>query len=114
MTNKKINIVYKLEIYLARELIPMMIDEVTKLGAGKINNYDHIGSYYEIVGCWRAIDDSISVIGANDVINYGKEYKLEIRCEEQFVREVLRKIREVHPYNEALINVTKLENHNFE
>lgn len=97
-----------------KELINQMLEEVTKLGACKVGNYDHVASYYEIKGCWRPLDGSTPVTGDQNIVNYGKEYKLEIRCEEQYVREVLKRIREIHPYDEALINVLKLENHNFE
>ena len=108
------NDVYKLEVYLSKELIPMMLEDVTKLGACKVNNYDHVASYYEIEGCWRPLDDSSPETGEKNIVNYGKEYKLEFRCEEPYVRGVLSKIREIHPYDEALINVIKLENHIFE
>lgn len=112
--NIKSKVIYKLEIYLSKELIPMMLDEISKLGAGRVGNYDHVASYFEIEGFWKPLEDSLPVTGEKNVINYGKEYKLEIRCEEEFVRDVLHKIREVHPYDEALVNVIKLENHHFE
>jgi len=111
---KETIVVYKIEIYLSKDLIGQMLEEVTKLGACRVGNYDHVASYYEIEGCWRPLDDSIPVTGDKNVVNYGKEYKLEIRCEELYIRDVLKKIREVHPYDEALINVIRLENHNFE
>lgn len=107
-------IIYKLEIYSPKNLIPKMIEEITKLGACRVGNYDNVASYYEIEGCWRPLGESTPFTGEKNKINYGKEYKLEIRCEEQYVKTVLKKIREIHPYEEALINVIKLYNRLFE
>jgi len=105
---------YKIEINLPIEFIGEIIRETTKLGACKIGQYDHVATYYEVEGCWRPLDKSNPVTGDKGEVNYGKEYKLEIRCEEDYIRNVLRKIREIHPYEEVLINVVKLYNNEFE
>ncbi len=97
-----------------KDLIGRMLEEVTKLGACRVGNYDHVASYYEVEGSWRPLNDADPVTGDKNVINYGKEYKLEIRCEEQYVGGVVKKIREVHPYEEVLINTIRLDNHIFE
>lgn len=106
--------VYKIEVYLSKDLIPKIIEETTRLGAGKVGGYDHVASYYEIEGCWRPLGESPPFTGEKNQVNYGKEYKLELRCEEIYVRNVLKRIREIHPYEEALINVIRLENYKFE
>lgn len=108
------NFVYKIEVYLSKELIPKVIEGATELGACKIGNYDHVASYYEIEGCWRPLGDSTPFSGEKNRVNYGREYKLELRCEGDYVSSVLRRVRELHPYEEALINVIRLENHLFE
>ncbi len=105
---------YKIEVYLSEDLIDDMITEATKLGACKIGDYDHIASYYEIKGCWRPLENSQPFTGEKNIVNYGSEYKLELRCEEKNVKSVLKRIREIHPYEEALVNVIRLENHLFE
>lgn len=75
---------YKLEIYLPKNIIPTILES------------------------------SEPLTGEKNTVNYGKEYKLEIRCEETYVKSVLQKIRELHPYEEALINVIRLDNGRFE
>jgi len=104
---------YKLEIYLPKDIIPTILEAVTKLGACRVGDYDHVASYYEIEGCWRPLEASEPLTGEKNTVNYGKEYKLEIRCEETYVKSVLQKIRELHPYEEALINVIRLDNDRF-
>ena len=48
------------------------------------------------------------------MINYGEEYKLEIRAPEHLVKEVVKVIKEVHPYEEVLFNIIQLQNHLFD
>lgn len=110
----KISNQYKLEIYLPKDLIKTVIEEATKLGACKVGNYDYVVSYYEVEGCWKPLGEATPFSGKKNALNHGKEYKLEIRCEEPYVKNVLKRIREMHPYEEALINVIKLENTFFE
>ncbi len=111
---KFITPVYKLEIYMPKDVIPAVLEEVSKLGACHVGKYDYVASYYEIEGCWRPLEESTPFTGDRGKINYGKEYKLEIRCEEKYIGSILKKIRKIHPYEEALINVIRLENHIFE
>ncbi|WDV44066.1 divalent cation tolerance protein CutA [Clostridiaceae bacterium M8S5] len=104
-------VVYKIEVYLSKDIINNVVDQVTKLGACSVGAYDHIASYYEIEGCWRPLDNSSPFSGKKNQINYGKEYKLELRCNEKCIDKVLKKIVEIHPYEQPLINVIRLENH---
>jgi len=104
---------YKIEVYLPKEEIENIISAASKLGACKIGNYDHVASYYQIEGCWRPLEESSPVTGEKNEVNFGSEYKLELRCEETHIRKVINKIREIHPYEEALINIIRLENHLF-
>lgn len=105
---------YKIEVYLAEELISSIVEEVTKLGACNVGAYDHIASYYQIEGCWRPLEHSTPVTGRKNCVNYGKEYKLELRCDEMNIDTVLKKIIEIHPYEQPLINVIRLDNHRFD
>ncbi len=71
-------------------------------------------TYFEVEGCFKPNNDANPYCGEKNTINCGREYKLEFRCEEKIVSEVLRKIREVHPYEKLLINVIRIYNHLFE
>ncbi|MBI9011023.1 MAG: cytochrome C biogenesis protein [Clostridiales bacterium] len=112
--NPEQTIYYKLELYLSKDLIPEMIELATSLGACEYDRYDHVASYYEIEGCWRPSERSNPVTGEKNTVNYGKEYKLELRCKEQYVKAVLGALRKKHPYEEAVIHVIRLDNHLFE
>ncbi len=65
-----------------KELSKTLYKEVSRLCAFKIGDYENVATYYEIEGCWKPSGNSNPVTGAKNIINYGKEYKLEFRCEE--------------------------------
>lgn len=106
--------VYKFEVFLPEEYIEAVLDKAAQLGACRVGDYEHVASYYEVKGSWKPNENSKPVNGVKNEINYGSEYKLEFRCPEDKVREVLQSIRKVHPYEEALINVIRLDNDLFE
>ncbi len=105
---------YKIEVYLPKEILAEMIDELSIIGACRVGGYDNVASYFEVEGCWKPTNCSNPYSGRKNVLNYGNEYKLEFRCEEHLVSDVLRKIKEIHPYEEAVINVIKIYNYLFE
>lgn len=107
-------IFYKLEIYLDKTLIADMIKGLNDLGACSYDAYDHVATYYQVAGCFRPSKDANPYSGSLHMINYGKEYKLEVRCEEKYVKDALKYIRQVHPYEEAVVHVIRLDNHLFE
>jgi hypothetical protein len=42
------------------------------------------------------------------------EYKVEVSCKRELVKDALKVIRKTHPYEEALINIIPLANHLFD
>ncbi len=105
---------YKIEVYLPKKNLEEMIGSVSVMGACKVGDYENVASYFEIEGCFKPTDKANPHTGIKNTLNYGNEYKLEFRCEESLVFDVLKKVKEVHPYEEPLINVIKLYNHIFE
>jgi len=105
---------YKIEVLLPKEFIEPILSAASDLGACKVGDYDHVATFYEIEGCWKPGTESNPVTGVKNEINYGKEYKLEFRCEDSMVKEVLSEIKRIHPYEEVLINVIELVNYKFD
>jgi len=47
-------------------------------------------------------------------INFGEEVRIEVCCTKEKVPAALREIRNIHPYEEPVINIIALANHEFE
>ena len=73
-------------------------------GAGVIGNYSHCSVSTKCIGTFKPNNDANPYIGENN--------KLEINCEVDKVKGVVSKIREVHPYEEPLINIIPLLDEN--
>jgi hypothetical protein len=104
---------YKLEIFIPGEFLGKLQEAITRAGAGRVGSYDHCMSFYPVKGCWRPLEGSNPYLGKVGEVETGEEVKVEINCRHAYVAEVLRAIREVHPYETPLVNIIPLANHLF-
>lgn len=104
----------KIEVYIPESYIERLRDALHQAHAGKVGNYDHCLSITNVRGYWRPLEGSSPFEGRIGEIAEGAECKVEVRCERRYVSDALQAIRQVHPYEEPLINVIPLANHLFE
>jgi len=104
---------FKLEIYVPEEYIVSLRNALNKVGACKVGDYDNVVSITKVRGYWRPLENSTPFNGEKNEVNEGTECKIEIRCKNQYVEEALRVIKEIHPYEEPLINVIPIMNSYF-
>ena len=105
---------YKLEIFTPESDIISIRDVLIEVGAGVVGEYDAVISIVNISGFWRPNEDSNPVTGDKNKINFGQEVRIDVRCEKDKVGAALVAIRKVHPYEEPVINIIPLANHEFE
>ena len=105
---------YKIEVFIPEELVFPLRDELARIGAGVIGNYDHCIAFSLVRGTWRPLEGANPYNGTIGQISEGTEAKVEVNCKKELVREALQVIRRVHPYDEPLINVIPLANALFE
>ena len=104
----------KLEIFVPQEYVLTIRDKLAKIGAGVIGNYDHCIAIHPVKGYFRPLPGANPFDGEIGVIKETMEYKVEVNCKRELVRDAIRVIKSVHPYEEPLINVLPLANHLFE
>jgi hypothetical protein len=103
----------KLEVFVPQEHALTLRDELAKLGVGVIGKYDHCVALTPVRGFFRPLPGSNPSEGEAGKVNEVAEYKLEVICKRELVQEALKVIKNVHPYEEPLINVIPLANHLF-
>ena len=103
----------KLEIFVPQDHALNLRDELAKIGVGVIGNYDHCVALIPVRGFFLPMDGANPFAGEIDKINEVAEYKLEVNCKRELVNEALGVIKQVHPYEEPLINIIPLLNHLF-
>ncbi len=103
----------KLEIFVPREYALMIRDELAKIGVGVIGNYDHCVAMSPVQGYYRPLPEANPFDGEIGRISEVAEYKLEVNCKRELVKDAIQVIKSVHPYEEPLINVIPLANYLF-
>ncbi|HEU0296261.1 MAG TPA: divalent cation tolerance protein CutA [Anaerolineales bacterium] len=103
----------KLEVFVPQDHALTLRDELAKIGVGVIGKYDHCVALTSVRGFFRPLPGSNPSEDEPGKVNEVAEYKLEVRCKRELVKEALKVIRSVHPYEEPLINVIPLVNHLF-
>lgn len=104
----------KLEIFVPQNHVMQLADALSEIGVGVIENYDHCVALTPVRGFFRPMEGANPFEGKVGEINEVAEYKLEVNCMRELVKDAIQLIRRVHPYEEPLINVIPLANHLFE
>lgn len=88
------------------------LDEVRNaiydVGAEVIGNYTDCSIATKCIGTFKPIEGANPYIGEKDKLEFVQEEKLEVRCSIEKVKEVISKLREVHPYEEPAIDIVPL------
>lgn len=79
-------------------------------GAGHIANYTNCSLTTDCIGSFKGNNNTNPYIGEKNKLEYVKEEKIEVICDIKKVKEVIKKVREIHPYEEPGINIIPLLN----
>lgn len=104
----------KFEVFIPSEFIAELREELTKVGACKIGNYDNCISVSGVTGYWRSLEGSNPYNGEIGKISKGEEAKVEFKCSREYIKEAIRVIKSVHPYEEPVYYIIPLVNHIYE
>jgi hypothetical protein len=104
----------KLEIFVPQEYALKLRDELAKIGVGRLGSYDHCVAISPVLGYYRPLPGADPFEGQIGKISEIKENKIEVNCERALVKEAIKVIRSVHPYEEPLVNIIPLANHLFD
>ena len=100
----------KIEIYVPQDYVIPLRDALNAVGAGHIGDYDNCVSITQVTGYWRPLEDAKPFNGEIGEICEGSECKIEIRCKKDLITEAVNVIKEIHPYEEPVINIVPLIN----
>lgn len=101
---------FKLEIYAPEESVDEILSVLAGAHAGEIGKYDHCATVIHVQGFWRPLEDATPYEGNPGELFSGSEVKLEVLCREEYLLEAVSAVREVHPYEEPVINIIPLAN----
>ncbi len=100
----------KIVIYVPVEDADAVRQVLGEEGAGHIGNYDFCSFSQRGIGRFRPGEGTNPHIGTHDKIEDVEEERIETVCPKRIVKEVIRKVKEVHPYEEMAYDVYPLVN----
>lgn len=101
---------FKIEIFAPAESVDEILETLASVHAGEIGKYDRCSTVIPVQGFWRPLDDAKPYLGNPGELFSGSEVKIEVLCREEYLLEAVQAVRNVHPYEEPLINIISLAN----
>lgn len=105
---------FKLEIFVPATHLEAVQDALHEVGVGRIGLYDHCFAVTSAHGMFRPLEGSTPFSGTPGQIARMLEFKLETRCPRSLIQAALDAIRRVHPYEQPVVDVIPLMNHEFD
>ncbi|WP_458699599.1 NGG1p interacting factor NIF3 [Sulfurospirillum sp. 1307] len=100
---------YKLAFFVPKEDKERVKKALFDIGVGKYKNYDCCCFETEGIGQFRPLESSNPYIGTKGQINRVKEFKVEMICIDELIKEAVKTLKETHQYEEVAYDVIKLE-----
>lgn len=105
----------KIFVTIPLENVEEIRNAVCESGAGIIGDYSFCTSSTKSICTFKPNDNANPYIGKNNKLEFVEEEKLEFVCDIDKVKNVLSKLRKVHPYEEPAIDIIPLlDERNFE
>ena len=105
---KKVKIVVTIPI----ANVSQVRDAICNAGAGIIGNYTYCTMSTKCIGTFKPSEKANPYIGEKNKIEFVEEEKLEAVCDIRKVKNVLKRLRESHPYEEPGIDIIPLIDEN--
>lgn len=99
---------YKLEIFIPKTHFSKLLSALQTADAGHIGKYDSCLSYSEVIGTWRPLEGAKPYLGQHNKISQEKELKVEVQIIAENLHKTISAIKNIHPYEEPVINIVPL------
>jgi len=98
----------KIVVFCPKNVTDKLIDAMAKEGAGKIGNYTHNAFILSGYGNWFSGDGSNPTIGKTGKMSREPENRIEMVCPKDNLKNVVKAIKRVHPYETPAIDIYKI------
>jgi hypothetical protein len=100
---------YKLNFYVPIQNKEAVKNSLFEVGVGKYENYEHCSFETLGIGQFKPIKNAGPYIGKLGEVERVEEYKVEMICSDELIRDAIKTLKEVHPYEEVAYEVFKVE-----
>jgi structural hemagglutinin/hemolysin toxin protein RtxA len=100
---------YKICFYVPKTHLEQVKTAMFASGAGKIGNYACCAWQVLGEGQFLPLEGSHAFIGEKGTISLTPEYKVEMVCADEYIKNVIAAMKKNHPYEEIAYQIFKLE-----
>ncbi|HEX8182613.1 MAG TPA: hypothetical protein VF575_03345 [Candidatus Saccharimonadales bacterium] len=101
--------IYKVVVTVPEGEADKLRDAIGNAGGGRVGKYTHCSFSVKGIGRFLPGDDANPAIGEVGKLEQVVEERIEITCDGDSLKEVVKTIREAHSYEEPAIDVYRLE-----
>ena len=99
----------KIEFYVPEEQLQQVKQAMFAAGAGKVGDYDSCAWQILGQGQYKPGKASNPFTGEQGSLETLSEYKVEMVCVEKYIAEVVKAMKDSHPYEEVAYSVIRTE-----
>jgi hypothetical protein len=99
---------HKLAFFVPQSHLEATKQAVFKAGAGKIGDYEQCCWQILGKGQFKPTQGSKPFIGQQDQLEIIDEFKVEMVCSDDFIEQVIKALKQAHPFEEPAYEVWKL------
>lgn len=103
---------YKIVIYVPVDYTDAILEVLGNAGAGFIGRYSHCSFRTVGKGAFKPLEGTNPFIGTTDELTTVEEDRIETIITASIMKNLIRKLKDVHPYEEMAYDVYPLENGN--
>lgn len=96
---------YKIVVFVPKRYVEEVKLALFDAGAGQFRNYDWCAWQTAGTGQFRPNNTSQPFIGVAGRVEHVEEYRIEMICRNEYVRDAITALREVHPYEEPAYEI---------
>lgn len=100
---------YQITFYVPESHLELVKKSLFESGAGKQGEYEHTCWQALGVGQFRPIGSANPTIGQKNQLCSVEEYKVEMICDEKYIKKAIESLKSSHPYEEPAFSIFELE-----
>lgn len=99
---------YKICVFIPQSHLEQVKLAMFEAGAGRIGDYDSCSWQTLGTGQFRPLDNSSPYIGEVGKVESVQEYKVEMVCSDDLIKDTVSAMKRAHPYEEVAYDVWQL------
>jgi len=103
---------YRLNFYVPVENLEKVKEALFLVGAGRIGNYEKCCWQVKGWGQFKPLENSKPTIGEHGQLEQLEEYRVEMICKKEDIKEIVNTLIDVHPYEEPAFDFVKILTNN--